>query len=205
MDLFYTPNTISVACAIALEEAGLKYSRHLIEFSKGQQSSENYLKINPKGRVPALVVDDNILTETGAILEYIASQAPKSELVPTSTLQLFRMREVMYYLASTMHVAHAHKFRSSRWADRPESWEDMAAKVDQTMGASCAYFEDNYAFDPFVLGTTLSVADIYLFVITTWLPGDGVEVANYPQLSRFIDTMNKRTSVQSLRAAGMLR
>ena len=117
MQLYYAPNTISVAVAITLEEAGLEYQPVRVDFASAEQTRPGYRQINPKGRVPALVVDGGILTETGALLEYIASRAPEAGLVPDDPLLAARMREVMYYLASTMHVNHAHRMRGARWAD----------------------------------------------------------------------------------------
>lgn len=204
MVLFYAPNTISVATAIALEAAGLAYKAHHVNFSQAAQTKPDYLRINPKGRVPALVIGDDILTETGALLEHIAGLAPEAGLIPKDPMQAFRMREVMYYLATTMHVAHAHKLRGTRWADLPESHADMTAKVPETMSACCAHLEETCDFAPFVTGAQMTLADIYLYVITTWLPGDGVTVANYPKLSRFIQTMEGQPSIKAVRAAGML-
>ncbi|MDA5092711.1 glutathione S-transferase family protein [Aliiroseovarius sp. KMU-50] len=204
MELFHAPNTISVATAIALEEAGMSYTPHQVDFTSGAQRSQDYLRINPKGRVPALVIGNDILTETGALLEYIATLSPETGLVPKDPMTAFRMREVMYYLATTMHVAHAHKLRGGRWADRPESHADMTAKVPETMATCCAYLEDNCDFAPYVVGNQRTLADIYLYVIATWLPGDGVTVANYPKLNQFIQAMEERASVKAVRTAGML-
>ena len=204
MQLYFAPNTISVAAAIALEEAGLGYEAIRLDFASGEQTKPGYRQINPKGRVPALAVDGGILTETGALLEYIAACAPQAGLVPDDPLQAARMREVMYYLASTMHVNHAHKMRGHRWADKPASQKDMVAKVTQTMTESCAYIVANGLRGPFVLGDRFSLADPYLFVVCGWLEGDGVDVSAFPKITAFRDAMEARASVQAVRAAGML-
>ena len=204
MQLYYAPNTISVATAITLEEAALDYQPVRVDFASGEQTTPAYRQINPKGRVPALVVDGGILTETGALLELIAAKAPEAGLVPDDPLQAARMREVMYYLASTMHVNHAHKMRGHRWADRNSSWKDMAAKVAQTMTASCKYVETNGLRGPFVLGERFSLADPYLYVVCSWLEGDGVDVSAFPKIVAFRDAMEARASVRAVRAAGML-
>ena len=111
MQLFYAQNTISMSVAIALREAGLEHELTRVDFTKAEQTSNAYLAKNPKGRVPTLIVGDKALTETGALLEYIAALVPEKKLVPTDPLQAFKMRSVMFYLASTMHVNHAHKMR----------------------------------------------------------------------------------------------
>ncbi|WP_281973761.1 glutathione S-transferase family protein [Ruegeria faecimaris] len=204
MQLYYAPRTISVAVAIALEEAGLDYEAIQLDFASGEQTKSAYKQINPKGRVPALVVDGGILTETGALLEFIAAMAPKAGLVPADPIMAARMREVMYYLASTMHVNHAHKLRGARWADKKSSWKDMTAKVAQTMAASCDYICSNGLRGPFVLGEAFSLADAYLYVVCSWLEGDGVDVATYPKIVAFREAAEARASLKAVRAAGML-
>jgi glutathione S-transferase len=204
MQLYYTPGTISVAVAITLNEAGLPYQPVKIDFASGEQTQPPFQAINPKGRVPALAVDGGILTETGAILDYLAARAPHANLIPSDPLQAARMREVMYYLASTMHVNHAHRMRGSRWARNDASWADMQAMVPETMAASATYVEHNCLRGPYVLGDQLSLADAYLLVVCHWLPGDQVDMANHPKISAFIDTMKARASVQKAISDGMI-
>ncbi|WP_109310861.1 glutathione S-transferase family protein [Ruegeria sp. AU67] len=204
MQLYYAPRTISIAVAIALEEAGLDYEAVRLDFAEGDQTKPAYKQINPKGRVPALAVDGGILTETGALLDYVATVAPDANLVPADPVMAARMREVMYYLASTMHVNHAHKLRGARWADKKASWKDMTAKVAQTMTTSCEYIVSNGLRGPFVLGDTVSLADAYLYVVCSWLEGDGVDVSAFPKILAFREAMEARASVQAVRAAGMI-
>ncbi|WP_420585878.1 glutathione S-transferase family protein [Ruegeria sp.] len=204
MQLYYAPRTISVAVAIALEEAGLEYEAIQLDFAGGEQTKPAYKQINPKGRVPALVVDGGILTETGALLEYVAAKAPDAGLIPADPVMAARMREMMFYLASTMHVNHAHKMRGHRWADKKPSWKDMQGKVAQTMTASCDYISSNGLRGPFVLGDAFSLADAYLYVVCSWLEGDGVDVSAFPKILAFREAMEARPSVQAVRAGGML-
>lgn len=204
MQLYYAPGTISVAVAIALEEAGLDYEAIKIDFANKEQTSPAYAQINPKSRVPALAVDGGILTETGALLDYIADIAPDADLRPTDPVLLARMREVMYYLASTMHVNHAHKMRGSRWASKTSSYKDMQAKVPQTMADSCAHLSQYGLRGPFVMGDRLSLADCYLYVVCTWLQGDGVTLADFPKIQSFMAAMEQRDSVRAVTAKDML-
>lgn len=203
MKLYYAPNTISVAVAITLEETSLDYTTQHVDFSKGEQLGATYAAINPKGRVPALETNGIILTETGAILDFVAAQV--SDLLPTPPQQAAKARSVMYYLASTMHVNHAHKKRGTRWADNEISWADMTAKVPETMAASAAYIEAECIEGPYVMGDTFCVADAYLFMVCTWLKGDGVDPAQYPKIQTLMGTMETRASVQAVRQMGMLK
>ena len=204
MQLYYAPKTISIAVAIALREAGLNHELVKLDFATKEQTSRAYAQINPKGRVPALVVDGGILTETGALLEYIADLAPEKALRPSDPILLARMREVMFYLASTMHVNHAHKMRGARWATTPAAFKDMQAKVPETMAASCDYISQFGLRGPFVLGESFSLADCYLYVICTWLEGDGVKLARFPKIQAFMEAMEARDSVKAVRAKDML-
>lgn len=205
MRLYYAPGTISVAVAIALQEAGLAYSAQNVDFKSAAQTKPDYLAINPKGRVPALVLDDGtVLTETGAILDYVAAIAPDAGLVPADPVQAAKMRSVMYYLASTMHVNHAHKMRGARWADQQSSFDDMAAKVPPNMTQNAAFIEHEVLTGPCVMGETITIADAYLYVVALWLPGDKVDVAPLTKLSAFVHHMDNRDSIKTLREAGML-
>lgn len=204
LTLYCTPDTISVAAAIALREAGLDATEIQVDFGTAEQTGPAYHAINPKGRVPALVTADGVLTETGAILDHIADLAPSARLRPDTAWAAARMREVMYYLASTMHVNHAHMRRGARWADDPAAWRSMAAKVPQTMTASARYIDTHALTGPFVLGDRLSLADPYLFVVCGWLPRDQVDLAPFPAIRTFLDTMESRASVKAVRATGLL-
>lgn len=204
LKLHYAPGTISIATAIALFETDLSFEAIKVDFGSAEQTKPAYHRINPKGRVPALDTGQDILTETGALLEYVAAIAPEAGLVPQDAIEAARMREVMFYLASTMHVNHAHRMRGSRWATRQESFDDMAAKVPVTMTESAVYIEALGLAGPYVLGEAFSIADPYLFMICNWLEGDGVDVFAFPKISTFMDTMNARPSVQTARAKGMI-
>ncbi|MEX0369832.1 MAG: glutathione S-transferase family protein [Tateyamaria sp.] len=203
MKLYYATGTISIAVAIALEEAGLAYDTHKLDFAAGEQQSDAYARVNPKGRVPALEVDGTILTETGALLDFIATRAP--HLMPADPVDAARARSVMYYLASTMHVNHAHKMRGHRWADNESSWQDMTAKVPETMTASARFVEDECLAGPYILGETFTLADAYLYMVCTWLPADNVDLEPFPKVRAFMRAMGTRDSVKAVRAKGMLR
>jgi len=204
MRLYFAPNTISIAAVLTFYEADCAFDPVRVDFKSAEQTKAPYLAINPKGRVPTLDVDGVLLTETGAILDYIAACAPDAGLVPTDPLDAAHMRSVMYYLASTMHVNHAHKMRGHRWADRAESHADMTAKVPETMAQSAAYIQSHALRGDYVTGDTLSLADPYLLVVCSWLEGDGVALSDFPKLNAYIDRMRARASVQRAIAEGIL-
>ncbi|WP_386629457.1 glutathione S-transferase family protein [Sulfitobacter geojensis] len=205
LKLYYFPGTISVAVAITLQEAGLEYDPVKVDFAAAEQTKPDFLALNSKGRVPALVTDKGtILTETGALLDYIADLKPDAGLVPQNAEDAAHMRAVMYYLASTMHVAHAHKMRGSRWADQQSSFDDMTAKVPETMTACAQYVETECLRGAYANGDYLTLADPYLFVVCNWLKGDGVNLSDFPKISAFLSLMESRDSVKAVRAKGIL-
>ena len=204
MRLYYAPGTISVAVAIALHEAGIAFESTRLSFADADQTKPEYLAINSKGRVPSLETHGQILTETGALLEYIAQIAPEVGLVPADALAAAHMRSVMYYMASTMHVNHAHKMRGTRWAQNPESHSDMAAQVPANMTENAHYIQSRALRGDYVLGDRFSLADPYLFVICCWLEGDSVDLAEVPAVKAYIERMRGRASVKRVTDQGML-
>ncbi|SFO15910.1 glutathione S-transferase [Roseovarius lutimaris] len=204
MKLYYAPKTIAIAVAITLHEAGIDYDPIRLDFRNGEQTKAEYHKVNPKGRVPALVTDRGIMTETGALLDYIADLAPEANLRPSDPYAAAQVRAVMYYLASTMHVNHAHRARGTRWADQEASIEDMKAKAVQTMTDSATFIENHVLSGPYILGDELCMADPYLFIACNWLEGDGVTLADFPKIQAFMAAMRARPSVERAVSLGML-
>jgi glutathione S-transferase len=204
MKLYFAKGTIAVAVAIALHEAGLAFEPVRLDFRAGEQTRPDYHAINPKGRVPALITEHGILTETGAILDYIADMAPQAGLRPEDPYEAAQMRAAMYYLASTMHVNHAHRARGLRWADEDSSIADMKAKAVRTMTESAQFVETHMLRGPFVMGAALTLADPYLYVATGWLEGDGVDIGAFPKIRAFREAMAARASVARVLADGMI-
>src|ERR1700751_3173979 len=142
MKLYYATGTCALASHIALEEAGAEYSTVKISFATNEQRSPEYLKINPKGRVPTLVTDRGVLTETPAILAYIAQSFPQAKLAPLDDAFAFaKVQAFNSYLCSTVHVSHAHKGRGYRWATEEPTFADMKRMVPKSMGACFSLIE----------------------------------------------------------------
>ena len=184
LKLYYTPNSCAVATHLALEHSGSAYQIHKLDFSKGEQRSPEYLAVNPKGRVPALITEHGVLTENPAILTYLAQRFPAAKMMPLDDLWQFAQAQAFNsYLASTVHVAHAHRYRGARWSDDAAAIESMRIKVPQTMKACFDQIENDFFKGPFVLGDDYSVCDMYLFTITQWLEADEVDVNWFPKVA----------------------
>lgn len=196
LTLYYTPGTCALAVHIALHEAQAGHELVRLDFAAQQQRSPEYLAINPKGRVPALVTEHGVLTETPALLAYVAQRYAQAQLAPLDPFAFARMQEFNNYLASTVHVAHAHRPRASRWADEPASHADMLRKVPQNMAECFGVIERHYLQGLWVLGEQYSVADAYLFTMSGWLQSDGVDVAQFPKVADHRRRMAERPAVQ---------
>lgn len=198
LTLFYTPGTCALATRIALEEAGADYQLHLVDFRQQAQRSPEFLAINPLGRVPALRLEDGtVLTENIALLTYIAQRYPQAQLAPTDAQGLAQMQGFNSFMSSTVHVAHAHKGRGSRWSDDPAAHESMKAKVPHNMRDAFTLIEHHHLRGPWVLGERYSVADAYLFTISGWLALDGVDIAEFPRVAEHHQRMQQRPAVQA--------
>ncbi|MCA1489657.1 glutathione S-transferase family protein [Ensifer sp. NBAIM29] len=202
LKLYYTPATCSLASHIALEEVGVVYEAHRVDFSKAEQTKPEYLAVNPKGRVPALVTDRGTLTETPAILTYIAQSFPEAELAPLDDpFEFARLQSFLSYLCSTVHVAHAHARRGARWADDPAAQGAMKAKVPKNMADCFSLIESSMLSGPFVMGENYTIADPYLFTIAGWLEADGVDPAQFPRVLEHRNRMAERPAVAKALAA----
>jgi len=197
LTLYYTPGTCAQAVRIALHEAGAAHQLVRVDFAAGQQRTPEYLAVNPKGRVPALVTEHGTLTETPALLAYVAQRFPQARLAPADAFGFARMQEVHSYLASTVHIAHAHRPRASRWADEPEAQAAMQRKVPQNMADCFGLIEAHYLSGPWVMGEQYTVADGYLFTIAGWLQGDGVDIQRFPKVAEHFQRVAARPAVQS--------
>ena len=198
LKIFAAPSSVALATLILLEEVEADYELHLLDFAKGEQRESTYQAINPKGRVPAIVTEDGILTETPAILVYVAQRYGSSPLIGAHDPFIFaKVQEFNSYLASTVHVAHAHRFRGSRWADDPAALEAMKRKVPETMTQSAQLIETDLLKGPWVHGDAYTVCDPYLFTVGTWLEGDGVDTSALPKILAHRERMLTRPATQA--------
>jgi glutathione S-transferase len=202
LKLFHAAHTCALASHIALEEAGADYEIVRVDFRSDEQKKPEYLAINPKGRVPALVTEKGILTETPAILAFVAQCFPKAQLAPLDDPFTFaRAQAFNSYLCSTVHVAHAHRMRGNRWVDDPAAIKEMQRKVPQTVGACFDLIEREMLVGPWVMGSAYTICDPYLFTLAQWLEADGVDIAQLPKVRDHRQRMSERSAVKKAIAA----
>ena len=195
---YYAKNSAAYAPHILLEDVEADYKAVKIDFANGEQCSDEYLGINPKGRVPSLITEHGVLTETPAILAYIAQIYRKYRMAPENTFEFAVAQAFNCYIASTVHVAHAHKHHGARWADDLLAQDNMRAKVHQNMNDCAAIIETHYLRGPWVLGDRYSMCDPYLALVTRWLDDDGVDISQFPKIAAHNLSIRARPSMQNV-------
>jgi glutathione S-transferase len=204
LKLFYAPNACSLAPHIALAEAEADFEAVRLDLKAGDQRGPEYLTINPKGRVPALVTQQGALTECVVILGWVAQTYPEAHLKPDGDFFAFsEMQSFNLYLATTIHIAFAHLFRAERWADSDAAKADMKAKVPSNLALVFKLVEDRLSDGrPWVCGDQYTVADPYLYLFARWLERDGAGGSSAMPLTRAHRTrMQARPAVQKVLAA----
>jgi glutathione S-transferase len=197
LTLYFSPGACSMAAHIVLEESGEKYQSQHVHFPNGEQRSEAYLKINPQGRVPALVLDDGEpIAENTAILPYLGK---RFGLWPTDPVAEARVLSLIGFLATSVHPSVAHMWRPERYATDSAVYpqiQDMGRKtfdgyldqIDRKL-AGRQWFLDQY-----------SVADPYLLVFYSWGLRRGYPMQELKNFSAFKDRMLQRPAVQNILA-----
>ena len=144
-----------------------------------------------------MATDKGVLTETPAILVFIAQSFPKVRLAPLDDAFLFaQVQAFNSYLCSTLHVAHAHRMRGYRWADDPSAIAAMQRKVPESVAACYQLIEENTLREPWVMGETYTICDPYLFTMAQWLEQDGVDPSRFPKVMAHRRRMSERPQVQ---------
>ena len=185
MKLYLTPGACSLADHIALHEAGLEFDRIRVDLAtKRTESGDDFTAINPKGYVPALVLDDGqLLTENVAILCWVAERAPK--LAPGGELGRIRLIEMLAFIATELHKPFVRRFFPTSDAEKQVA-EDA---IRRRLGFIADRLQGEYLF-----GSECSVADAYLYVMLRWARMQGLDLPE--PLPAFFDRMEARPAVR---------
>lgn len=162
-------------------------------------SARPYLKINPKGRLPALVTEHGILTETPATLVYVAQRFGRPDLALMDDPFAFaEVQAFNAYLCSTLHINHAHRMRGARWVDAEDKTAIAAMQrhVPVSVGATYDLIESDMLKGPWVMGERWTICDAYLFTLAQWLEQDGVDPWRIPNVVDHRRRMAGRASVR---------
>ena len=200
--LYYFPRACSLAVHIALEEAGFDYTRQIVDLPAKAQKSPKYLSINPVGTVPALLIGDQLLTETQAILTYIGDTAPSGLLLPPSGhIDRYRAHQWMNFLSSSVHAYIRSIFRPSAYVPIDDTVAQAAVRRQghANLAAAVATVEARLTGSPFSLGEDFSVVDGYLFLMYLWTCDDRIDtVPDRPKWAALAERVWLRSAVRAV-------
>ena len=169
--LYFSPGACSMAPQVVLSEIGTDYEPRRVNFAEKAQYTPEYLAMNPKGRVPVLLIDNFILTEVPAILTYLGQRFPQAGLLPAGGEPLGRCLEWLAYCSSTVHPAYAHLRRPERYVDDAAMHPALQAKGEAGFIDCIGYIDRKLEGKQFAAGDAYSVADAYLIVFFGWANG----------------------------------
>ena len=198
MKLFYAPGACSLSPHIVLRELGLPFALEAVDLgTKKTASGADFRAINPKGYVPALQLDDGeVLTEGAAIVQYLADKYAPGTLAPVAgTVERARVNAHLNFIAAELHKAFGPLFNP---ALTPEAREAAVANLGRKLDVVENVLADGR---PYLTGPDFTVADAYLFVILSWTPNFGVDLAHWPHLGGFSQRVGARAAVQAAMAA----
>lgn len=192
MKLFYSPGACSLSPHIVACEAELPIELIKVDLqSKLTESGEDFRKINPNGYVPVLMLDDGKqLSEGPAIVQYLADHASEKKLAPEAgTFERYLLQQWLNYIASEIHKSFSPLFDASASQEVKNSAVDRLLRRLETVAVHLAQH-------PYLLGKVFSVADVYLFVTLTWGQYVGLDINQWPALTRYKDKISSRPAVQ---------
>lgn len=202
MKLYYTPGACSLSPHIVANELGIALQLEKVDLkTKKTESGADFVSINPKGYVPALVLDNGeLLTEGPAIVQYLADLKPESGLAPANgTFARYRLQEILTYINSEIHKSYSPLFN-------PSTSAEVRAEREEYLRKRYTLIEKTLGEQPFMLGSSYSVADAYLFTVTSWANHLKLDLSAFPNLLAFQKRVGERPAVQAaLRAEGLVK
>lgn len=202
MKLYYAPGVCSLSPHIVLHEAGADFDIEKVDIAtRRTETGDDFAAVNPKGYVPALVLDSgDVITEGTAIIQYIADHFPTANLAPDyGTLARTRLQEQLNFIASEVHKAFYPLFN-------PAASEDARTAARVTIARRLDYIE-NLLSDggPYLLGGAFSVADAYLFTVASWTGPTGISLERWPSLTAYLERIAERPAVRAaMQAEGLI-
>ena len=200
MQLYYSPGACSQAPHILLHEIGLSHDAARVDLKSHKlEDGSSYYDVNPKGSVPALRLDNGeVLTENAIILQYLGDRAGSDVLPPQGDFRRYRVLEMVNYITTELHKRFSFLFN-------PDATDEMKQLITREIGKKLDYIDGRLGGGPFLFGDTLTLPDVYLFIITGWAE-NMIGLNQWRNLSLFRERMLKRPSVRHvLRFEGLLQ
>lgn len=199
MKLYYSPGACSMAVHIVIQELGLKAEAVKVDLQNKKTREGDYNKVNPKGYVPALQLDDGqVLTEAAVIMQYLADQQPEKNLAPRlGTMDRYRLMEWLHFISTEVHKGFGTLWRR----DLANETKDL---FKQTLTKRLAYLNEHLTTHQFVMGNQYTISDAYLFTVLNWSPMLQVDLTPYPKVMGYMEKIQGRPATQGvLKAEGL--
>lgn len=191
MKLYYVPGSCALACHIAANEAGLALDLEPVTFSADGRSAggKDYFTVNPKGAVPALEVDGEILTEAAVILQYLAALNPKALPIPADGMARWHFLEMLHFMATDIHKSFAPLFT-------PGLPDDAKPALLDVSKAKLTLLDGYLSGKSFMSGDAFTILDAYAYLLTAWIPFFGLDINQWPTLKAYNERIGARPAVQ---------
>ena len=202
MKLYYAPGACSLSPHIVARELGIPFElKKVNNKDKTIEGGGDYWKINARGYVPALELDDGqVLTEGPAIVQYLADRKPEAGLAPKAgSLERYRLQEWLNFLTAEIHKQFSPLFKPNT----PDEYKKIAK---ENIATRFDWLEGQLAGKDYLMGKQFTVADAYLFVLLNWTKFQSIDLAKWPNLAAFHQRVGARPKVQeALQAEGLLK
>lgn len=202
MKLYYSPGACSLSPHIALQEAGLPYDLVRVDLkAKKLEDGSDYLKVNPKGQVPALGMDNGeLLTEGPVIVQMIADKAPAKNLAAASgTAERYKLQEWLNFISAELHKSFGPLFQPALSDETKQFFKDRIL-------GKFKYVDGALAGKDYLMGNHFTVPDAYLFTMLAWADRMKIDLAEFKNLMAYKTRVAARPKVQeALKAEGLLK
>lgn len=192
---YYADGACSMASHIVLEETGAPYEGHRVALDRQENLSPAYRAINPRGKVPALMVEDDVITENVAILTYLARAFPQARLLPDDLLAACHCLETVAWLSNAVHPHWTRYRRTERFADDPAAHETVRKVGLRSFWAALKEIDELLAGKIWMMGDHYTICDPYALVFLGWAKRGGLPIGELENYTGFARRMAQRPAV----------
>lgn len=202
LHLYYGPGSCSFVphsiLELVKETCGQEFTSTLINLKNGEQQTPEYKAINPRGQVPALLVDGKLLTQVIAIVSYLDTQFPKAQIFPTDPMGKAQALSILAWMNNTVHPTFTRIFRSERFSADAASVKSMALELFKSYLAEInALCEKN---TPYICGKQLTPADVYAIAFMRWAGIAGIDPSTYPSYQAYAQRITEHPAIKKIMA-----
>ncbi|HEY7167489.1 MAG TPA: glutathione S-transferase family protein [Candidatus Binatia bacterium] len=198
LTLYFSPGACSLASHIGLEESGAPYEAKPVLLAKGQQKTDSYLKINPRGKVPSLDVDGKVLVENTAILSYLARRFPEKKLMPDDPVEQARCISNMCWFSSIVHPSFQHAMRPERFAEGEAAQAAVKELGRKNFWANLQEINSMFQGKDWIMGKQFTVVDPYALVFYGWGERGGFPMKELKEYTTWRERMLQRPTVKKV-------